>query len=326
MTAASKRNLKTTAKSRRAMLSIVVPVYYNALNLPGLYEKMQQVIFDNAEFDYEVVFVDDGSGDTSFQELLKLRQKNAKIKIIKLSRNFGSHTAILTGLHHVSGDCATAISADLQDPPQIIVDMFRKWREGNKVVLAVREDREEPTLQKFISNLYYRLMQKLALKNMPTGGFDCFLIDRSVVAILTEMREKNSTLMGQILWCGFSTAMIKYVRQKRELGKSRWTLAKKIKLFVDSFIAFSYSPIRLITTTGFLMAGLGFVLALVTVVNKLTHNIPIQGWASMIVLLLVLFGIQFVMLGIIGEYLWRNFDESRKRPTFIIETMVGLDK
>jgi dolichol-phosphate mannosyltransferase len=326
MTPSNKKNQRKAAAARRPLLSIVVPVYFNALNLPGLYEKMQQVIFNSREFDYEVIFVDDGSGDASFEELLKLRRRNSKIKIVKLSRNFGSHTAILTGLHYASGDCATAISADLQDPPQIIVDMFRKWREGNKVVLAVRQDREESFLQKSLSNLYYRLMRKLALKNMPPGGFDCFLIDRDVVAILAEMKEKNSTLMGQILWCGFQTATIGYVRQKRELGKSRWTLAKKIKLFVDSFIAFSYSPIRLITTSGFLVAGLGFVLALVTVANKLMHHIAIQGWASLVVLVLVLFGMQFIMLGVIGEYLWRNFDESRKRPAFIIETTLGLNK
>jgi dolichol-phosphate mannosyltransferase len=324
MTPVAGKKQKNRARTRRPLLSIVVPVYFNALNLPGLYEKMEQVIFRNREFDYEVIFVDDGSGDTSFQELVKLHRRNAKIKVIKLSRNFGSHTAILTGLHYAQGDCATAISADLQDPPQIIVEMFRKWRDGNKVVLAVRQDREESFLQKSLSNLYYRLMRKLALKNMPLGGFDCFLIDRDVVSILAEMKEKNSTLMGQILWCGFQTATIGYVRQKRELGKSRWTLAKKVKLFMDSFIAFSYSPIRLITTLGFLVAGLGFVLALVTIVNKFTHHIAIQGWASLVVLVLVLFGMQFIMLGVIGEYLWRNFDESRKRPAFIIETTVGL--
>ncbi len=305
-------------------LSIIIPVYFNEGNIPHLYGKLKETILDNKNIDYEVIFVDDGSKDNSYNELRKLRDKNDKIKLIKLSRNFGSHTAILAGLSNCTGDCATVISADLQDPPTIILEMIEKYKEGNKVVLSVRTDREESKVQKFFSNSYYKLMKKYALPNMPEGGFDCFLIDKKVIEVITSMKEKNSTLMGQILWCGFKTDSIYYVRREREIGKSRWTLAKKIKLFIDSFMAFSYTPIRLMSGLGFTISSLGFLYGIYIFLNKMFHDIPIEGWSSLMIVLLLLSGIQMIILGVIGEYLWRSFDESRKRPTFIIEEKEGL--
>jgi glycosyltransferase involved in cell wall biosynthesis len=308
-----------------AMLSIIIPVYYNEQNIPFLFEKLSEEILSNPNYDYELIFVDDGSGDNSYGELLKLQKQHSKVKIIKLSRNFGSHTAILAGLTNATGDCATIISADLQDPPEIINRMFEKWMEGNKVVLAVREDREESYTQKLFSNTYYKLMKRYALPNMPEGGFDCFLIDRKIVDILKSMEEKNTTLMGQILWAGFKTEKIYYVRKEREIGKSRWTLAKKIKLFIDSFLAFSYAPIRFMSFIGVIMSLLSFISGAYLIVNKLVNGVNVQGWTSLMVLFLFVAGIQMIMLGIIGEYLWRNMDESRKRPVFIIDEKVGFD-
>ncbi|MEL7605886.1 MAG: glycosyltransferase family 2 protein [Sedimentibacter saalensis] len=305
-------------------LSIVIPVYFNEDNIPYLYEKLKQTIFNNTSIDYELIFVDDGSKDNSYNELKKLREKNDKIKLIKLSRNFGSHTAILAGLSNASGDCATVISADLQDPPTIILDMLEQYGKGNKVVLAVREDRKESFSQKFFSNTYYKMMKKFALSNMPEGGFDCFLIDKMVIEVITSMKEKNSSLMGQILWCGFKTEKIYYVRQEREIGKSRWTLAKKVKLFVDSFMAFSYTPIKAMSSLGFIVSSIGFLYGIYIFINKIFNGIPIEGWTSLMIVILLLSGIQMILLGVIGEYLWRSFDESRKRPTFIIEDKEGL--
>lgn len=306
-------------------LSIVIPVYYNELNIPSLYEKLNEKVLNRDDFDIELVFVDDGSGDNSYEELIKLRKIDNRIRVIKLSRNFGSHVATLAGLNYTSGDCVTVISADLQDPPEIIIEMYKKWLEGNKVVLAVRQDREEPWLQKKFSNTYYKLMKKYALGNMPEGGFDCYLIDRQVVDVIKDMKEKNSTLAGQILWCGFKTTKIYYIRRKREIGKSRWTFSKKVKLFIDSFMAFSYMPIRFISIFGCIISFTGFVMAIALVINKLKNNIQVQGWTSLMVIILLLMGIQLITLGVIGEYLWRNFDETRKRPVFIVDKEVGMD-
>ncbi|MHC1749545.1 MAG: glycosyltransferase family 2 protein [Cellulosilyticaceae bacterium] len=312
-------------KNKLKKLSIIVPVYFNEENIPLLYPQLKKFIIDNNKFDYEIVFVDDGSQDNSYQELLKLTQIDPNIKVIKLAKNFGSHTAILAGLSYCTGDCATSIAADLQDPPEIILEMFGKWLNGSKVVLAVRADREESRVQKFFSNTYYKLMKKFALKDMPEGGFDCFLIDRKVINILSQLEEKNTSIMGQILWCGFKPEKIYYVRKKREVGESKWTLSKKIKLFVDSFMAFSYFPIRFISSLGFIIAGAGFIYGIIIILNKFINGTPIQGWTSLMVMMLFLFGINMVMLGILGEYLWRNFDETRKRPVFIIEEKVGFN-
>ncbi len=194
--------------------------------------------------------VDDGSTDGSYEEILALKVKDPNIVAVRLSRNFGSHAAILAGLSVCTGDCATMKAADLQEPSEIILSMLEKWQNGTKSVLAVRDDREEPFTQKLFSNTYYNVMRKWALPNMPKGGFDCFLIDRDVIELLKRLEEKNTSLMGQILWCGFKTEMVHYVRKKREIGKSRWTLAKKVKLFIDSFLGFSYAPIRAIMTIG----------------------------------------------------------------------------
>ena len=306
-------------------ISIIIPVYYNELNIPHLYDALNEKILSRTDFESEIICVDDGSKDNSYKELLKLREKDSRFKIVKLSRNFGSHTAILAGFAHASGDCMTMVAADLQEPLEIIIEMYEKWKEGNKVVIAVRKDREDGFSQKIFSNTYYKLMQKYAISNMPDGGFDCFLIDKKVRDVLTRMSEKNSSIVGQVLWTGFEPAKIYYVRKKREIGESKWTLSKKIKLFVDSFMAFSYVPIRFISTLGIVISIFGFLSAVFLVANKFIYNVPVQGWTTMMITVLILSGIQMLTLGVIGEYLWRNFDETRNRPTYIVEEHHGID-
>lgn len=306
-------------------VSIIVPVYYNELNIPHLYDQMKEKILSRTDFETEIVCVDDGSKDGSYKALLKIREKDDRFKIVKLSRNFGSHTAILAGFAHATGDCMTMVAADLQEPLEIIIEMYEKWKEGKKVVIAVRKDREDGFFQKLFSNTYYSLMQRYALKDMPSGGFDCFFIDKKVRDVLVAMNEKNSSIVGQVLWAGFETDKIYYVRKKREIGKSKWTLSKKIKLFIDSFMAFSYVPIRFISTLGIFISIIGFILAIFLIVNKFMFNVPVQGWTTMMITVLILSGIQMLTLGVIGEYLWRNFDESRGRPTYIVEETHGID-
>ena len=307
-------------------VSIIVPIYYNELNIPHLYEQMKEKILSRTDFEAEIVCVDDGSKDGSYKALLELREKDDRFKVVKLSRNFGSHTAILAGFAHATGDCMTMVAADLQEPLEIIIEMYEKWKQGKKVVIAVRKDREDGFFQKLFSNTYYSLMQKYALKDMPSGGFDCFFIDKKVRDVVVCMNEKNSSIVGQVLWAGFEMDKIYYVRKKREIGESKWTLSKKIKLFIDSFMAFSYVPIRFISTLGIFISIVGFILAVFLIVNKFMFNVPVQGWTTMMITLLMLSGIQMLTLGVIGEYLWRNFDESRGRPTYIVEETHGIDE
>ena len=300
-------------------LSIIIPVYFNKPNLKPLYEDIKAVVLDKLDIDYEIVMVDDGSTDGSYDEILALRETDPKIVALKLSKNFGSHAAILAGLSVCTGDCATMKAADLQEPSEIILEMLEKWRAGAKSVLAVRDDREEPFAQKLFANTYYNAMRKWALPNMPKGGFDCFLIDRAVINLLNQLEEKNTTLMGQILWCGFKTDMVHYVRKKREIGKSRWTLAKKVKLFIDSFLGFSYAPIRAIMSIGIIYFLAAIAYSIVIIIQKLTMGIPAPGFAATMIVVLFSFGIVMLSVGILGEYIWRSFDASRKRPVFIIE-------
>lgn len=302
-----------------AKLSIIIPVYYNEMNLEPLYEDIYNQIIHPGLFDYELIMVDDGSGDNSWAEMEKIAARDKNVKIYHLSRNFGSHSAILCGLEHCTGDCAVVKAADLQEPTEIIVEMFHKWQEGYNVVLAVRKGREESLSQRFFANFYYWLVRNFALKKMPKNGFDVYLIDRKVIEVLRLMDEKDSALTGQILWSGFKTAEVSYVRRERKIGKSRWTLQKKIRLVMDTLYSFSTVPITLVTIIGVLTSVISVIWALVVLINKIAGNIPVSGFTTMFIFQLFSFGITMLTLGVIGGYLWRTFDATRNRPNYIVE-------
>jgi dolichol-phosphate mannosyltransferase len=300
-------------------LSIIIPVYYNQDNLKPLYEDIKKKIIDVIDYDCEIVMVNDGSKDDSYSVMKELAMADRNIKIISLSRNFGSHSAILCGLAHCTGDCAVVKAADLQEPTDMILKMVESWKKGNNVVLAVREGRKEKKSQTFFANLYYWMVRKTSFPNMPKTGFDVYLIDRKVIDVLNLLDEKNSALTGQILWSGFKTDYVYYTRLERTVGKSRWTLKKKIRLVTDTLYGFSKLPIQLVSVIGF-VAFLGSLFwAIFLVILKLSGNIEVSGWTTLIVFNLFSFGIVMLTLGILGEYLWRTFDATRNRPPYVIE-------
>lgn len=301
-------------------ISIIIPVYYNEKNLLPLYTDLKEVVLDHLSIDYEIIMVDDGSKDNSYGVICELEKLDPNIKPIKLSKNFGSHAAILAGLSKSTGDCAVMKAADLQEPSEIIFKMLEKHDEGNNVVLAIRADREEPLSQKAFASFYYNMVRKFALPEMPKGGFDCFLIDRQVINNLVNMHEKNTSLMGQIVWSGFKTAKVSYVRKKREIGKSKWTLKKKLKLVFDSLYSFSSVPIKLISWIGTGAFFGSLIWLIVVVVFKFLGKINVPGYTTLLILILFSFGITMLSIGIVGEYVWRIFDASRNRPPFIIES------
>ncbi|AIQ26303.1 glycosyltransferase family 2 protein [Paenibacillus sp. FSL H7-0737] len=305
--------------SERIKLSIVVPIYFNELNIPHTIPRLQNLETIIPNCDFEFVFVDDGSKDNSFSLLMEAKEQDSRIKVIKLSRNFGSMSAIQAGLRYTTGDCVGIIAADLQDPPEMFKEMVEHWRTGIKVVLGTRADREESFSQKMFSNTYYFLLEKFALKGYPKGGFDFLLIDRQVVQEVLEIQEKNTSVMSLIYWLGHDQVQIPYVRQERKLGKSRWTLAKKVKLFIDSFVSFSYTPIRFMSFIGFVTAFLSFLYGVFVIISTVFGIIELQGWTTIIALITFLLGIIMIMLGIIGEYLWRILDESRERPSYVVD-------
>lgn len=301
-------------------LSIIIPVYYNYENLEPLYLDLKSKILDTPKnFETEVIMVDDGSKDLSWEKMQELAIKDSRIKIYKLSRNFGSHAAILCGLSNCTGDCAVVKAADLQEPTELIIEMYDSWEQGNNIVLATREGREEKKSKVFFANLYYTITRKLALPNMPKNGFDIYLLDRKVITVLELMDEKESALTGQILWCGFQTSEIHYVRLDREIGKSRWTFRKKIKLVTDTLFNFSTVPISLITFIGVVSFLISLIWAIVLIISKLMGYINVSGWTSLFIFSLFSFGVIMITLGILGGYLWRAFSNTLHRPVYIVE-------
>lgn len=311
-----------------SLISIVVPVYHNAPSLPDLYDRFQTLAKQNGDDEFEFVFVDDGSRDDSFEVLQRLANQDPRVIVVKLSRNFGSNPAIIAGLFHTHGDAVAAISADLQDPPELIHEMLVHWRSGRKVILAAREGRDDPGLSSVMSDTFYALFRRFAIKTMPTRGFDFFVIDRQVCDLINHIQESNPYLMGLILWMGFDPQVVQYYRHKREerYGRSMWSFAKKIKYFIDSFVAFSYMPVRITSIIGLVFSTIGLIYAMIIIGLRVFYAVPVEGWSSMMVVLLVVSGIQMVMIGVQGEYTWRNLDETRRRPRFIVERVVQNDR
>ncbi len=297
----------------------MIPVYYNEDNLEPLYDDLKKKIIDVIDYEYELVIVNDGSKDNSYEVMKNLAERDEHVKIISLSRNFGSHAAILCGLAKCTGDCAVVKAADLQEPTELILEMVDRWKNGSNVVLAVRKGREEGRGQTLFANMYYNMVRKTALPEMPKGGFDVYLLDRKVIDVVMALDERNSALTGQILWSGFRTDKVYYTRLAREVGTSRWTLKKKIRLVTDTLFSFSTLPIKMVTLVGsFSFAG-SLIWALCVFAFKILGLIDVSGWTTLFIFQLFSFGVLMMTLGILGEYLWRTFDASRNRPPYIIE-------
>ena len=301
-------------------LSIIIPVYYNEDTLESLHADLSSNVLPYLQ-DYEIVFIDDGSGDNSWAIIQKIAAQNDKILTIKLSRNFGSHSAILAGLLNCTGDCAVTKAADLQEDSALILEMYQSYLEGNTVVLAERIDREESIRQKFFANTYYFLVRKFALQSMPKHGFDCFLIDRRVIEVLRLLDEPNSSIMLQVLWSGFQTSTVQYVRRAREAGKSRWTFAKKFNLVLDSLMGFSLTPIRFTSMIGLGSFVLSIVLAAWFIAGHFLFEVSVQGWTTIMIFLVFQFGVVMLTLGILGEYIIQLLSAARSRPSYIVDEL-----
>ena len=302
-------------------VSIVVPVYHNAASLPELCARFRALADRHSGDRFEFVFVDDGSKDDSLTVLAELQVSEPRMRVLKLSRNFGSNAAIRAGLEAATGDAVVAIAADLQDPPELIDDMLRHWRGRAKIVLAAREGRDDPPVTAAMANLFYFLFRRFAIPSMPKGGFDFFLVDRAVRDHLMMLRDTNPYIMGQILWLGYEPVILRYRRKEREkkYGRSMWTFFRKVKYLLDAFVSFSYAPVRLATLFGIASSFVGLVYACVVLAERLAGNTPVPGWSSLMVVTLLVMGVQLMMMGIFGEYLWRNLEQSRGRPQYIVE-------
>jgi glycosyltransferase involved in cell wall biosynthesis len=309
-----------TSMANMGVISIVTAFYNEEHNLPLFRERLTAVLGTLKERG-EIVLVDDHSTDGSATIAKHWADQDARVKYIRLSRNSGSHAGFSAGLSYCTGDCAVLLAADLQDPPETVEQLLEQWHAGNDVVWSVRIAREgESWSTQGLAAAYYWLMRRVALPGMPAKGADFLLVDRKVIDAYNAIAEKNTSVLGMILWMGFRQSFVPYVKRARHSGHSKWTLAKKLKLFVDSMVSFSYVPIRTMSLVGLCMAVAGFVYAASVVVGRLCGWIDTgTGFAALMTVLLVGQGITMMMLGVLGEYVWRSYDEARGRPRYIVE-------
>ncbi len=306
-------------------IAIVVPVFNEHDNLRRFYEAVTDVMRSLAEYDWEFLFVDDGSRDGSFDVLNKLRAADDRVLALKFPRNFGSHIAIAAGIDYCRGDAAVILAADLQDPPALIRDFVARWREGFDVVWGARTGRDDSRAQSWAIAIFYRLVRRFAIPTYPKGGTGSFcLISRPVIDAFRQCNERNRLTFGLIAWGGFRETQVPYHRPRRLIGSSSWTIGRMLKSAVDTFVSFSFLPIRAISFAGLAVSCLSFLFGFYVLMNKLWYGTRVQGWTSVMLAVLVLGGVQLVMVGVLGEYLWRILDEARGRPLYIIERTLGL--
>ena len=306
-------------------LSVIVAIYKNEMNIIPFYEDFKANIAPYID-DYEIIMVNDDSPDNSWDIMLDLAKKDKKIKIIKLARNFGAICASFTGISLSTGDCVTVRACDLQEPASLIIDMYNEWKKGAKTVIAVRESREDPFTSKIFSNIYYRLVRLMVNKSMPLSGFDTYLIDRNVANMVIDMNDRNSPITIQLLWLGIDIHQVSYTRKKRKIGKSSWTFSKKMKLFLDTFMGFSYVPIRLMSGFGIIFAIIAVIITGKAIIDRLIGLTEIKGYTPIFAVVLFSSGMIMFSLGVLGEYLWRTFDSTRNLPMTVISEKVNFDE
>jgi dolichol-phosphate mannosyltransferase len=297
---------------------ILTPVYNEEEALPFYVKAVNEVFFSNPSYDFHVLFIDDGSHDRSWEIIKNICAKDSRFKGIRLSRNYGSHIALSAGFMHSEGDAAAILACDLQDPPEVVLAFLKEWESGAQIVWGRRQTREDVKWRTVASNLFYKLLRRFAMprgSKFTTGSF--LLADKRVVECLRQFPEHNRITFALVAWTGFEQAIVDYDRKKRVAGKTGWSFNKMIKAMYDTFIGFSLLPIRIMTIAGILVSILAVVISIYLVYQWLVGR-PIMGWTSTILAIILLFGVQFFFMSITGEYLYRVYSESVRRPLFFI--------
>lgn len=309
--------------SRESRVSVVVPVYNESEVIGTFYQRLTAVLASLDDLGYELLFVDDGSGDDSYEQLSALARTDPNVRVIKFSRNFGHQVAITAGVDYAMGDCVVIIDADLQDPPEIIESMIQKWREGFDVVYGQRSEREGESFMKLATaSAFYRTLGSMTNIDIPAEVGDFRLMSRRAVDQLKRLREKDRFVRGLVSWIGFRQTGVTYHRDKRYAGETKYPYRKMIKFALDGITSFSTLPLKLATWLGYLASFLAFLYLLSVFVQK-ALGYTIEGWATIMVSVMFLGGVQLICLGIIGEYIGRIFEETKLRPMYVIEEVLG---
>lgn len=308
------------------LITVIIPMYYEEEVAAECYRRIKDVMI-KGNLRHELIFVNDGSKDRTIDILKSILKRDSNIKIIDFSRNFGHQTAVTAGIFHSSGDAVIIIDADLQDPPELILDMIRKWEQGFDVVYAKRKKREGETWFKLITAKYfYRFLSYMSDVKIPTDTGDFRLIDRKVVESFKSMPERNRFVRGMISWVGFDQTYIEYERNKRFAGETKYPLKKMIKFAKDGIIAFSSKPLRLMISLGCITILLAFIILVYSLIMKFFGTGTQRGWTSLMIAITFFSGVQLFSLGVIGEYIARIYDESKNRPLYIIKDKINFEK
>jgi dolichol-phosphate mannosyltransferase len=315
-----------TQPSQRPRVVILTPVYNEEAGLPQYVERVTAVLLDRPDYDFHVLFIEDGSADRSWEVICRICEKDARFEGLRLSRNYGSHIALSAGFAHARGDAIAILACDLQDPPEVILQFLEKWRSGARIVWGHRQQREDTPWRVWASSVFFNLIRRFAMprgSRFSTGSF--LLVDKQVASCLRRFQEHNRTVFALVAWTGFEQAVVEYERKQRVAGKSGWTFSKMIKSMYDTFVGFSYLPIKLMTWLGIIAFLISIALSVYLLACWWTGN-PAPGWTSVMLALGFFFGIQFFLMGVTGEYLSRIYTESVRRPLyFVSDATQGTD-
>ena len=308
----------------RRKVAVVVPFLNEAENLPLLYERLSSVLAAEPEA-FDVLFVDDGSSDGSAAWVAGRAASDPHVKLLRLSRNFGHQLAITAGMDHADGDAVVIMDADLQDPPEVVPELLRRWREGHEIVYAVRTSRSgEPWLKLLLAATFYKAFRRMANVDVPLDAGDFRLVDRKVIDALKQVRELHRFVRGLTCWVGFSQTAVHYERAPRHAGTTKYPVWKSTRLAWDAITSFSSTPLRWMTFFGLVVSIAGLLQAVRVIVDRLLYPGSMErGWASVVAIMLFLGGVQLISLGLIGQYVGRIFEESKKRPLYFVRQKVG---
>jgi polyisoprenyl-phosphate glycosyltransferase len=306
-------------------VSIVIPVFNEVENVPILFDHLTKALH-GLPFNFEILFIDDGSTDGTYLAVKDVQKRDRRIKALSFSRNFGHQAALTAGLQYASGDAVITMDGDLQHPPSLIPTLIEKWREGFEIVYTTRESTaDESFFKKMTSRLFYRMINAFSETPVQPFAADFRLLDRAVVRSLNTLEERDRFLRGLIGWLGFSTVGVPYTADLRAAGKSKYTLGKMMKLALNGIVSFSAAPLHLVTYLGIFSAFLGFLYGIYSLYVRFFTNDTVQGWTSLVIVILFLGGVQLISIGILGEYLIRVYDETKRRPLYIVRDSVGLE-
>lgn len=318
--------MKKTTTQKALLISIVIPFYNEQENVEELYKRFTMLFDLEKKYTFELIAVEHGSTDSTFAKLLNLHQKDKRVKILQLSKNFGTADAgIIAGLHFVKGNALVITTADLQDPPEVISKFLRKWEQGYEIVYGIIKKRADNSfLRKVLSIMFYKILNLATGHIFPANVSDFRLIDRKVYEAVKTMPERNKFLRGIIIWTGFSQTGVSFNRSKRFAGESKADFLTVLKVAANGIFSFSYAPLKLVTILGFILSVVSFSMIIVQVTLFVINGRGAPGISTIVVLMSFLFGMLFLILGVIGEYLSRIYDEVKQRPIYIVKNKIGF--